>query len=59
MSDIKETFPSSEEPEEIAEPSAAEQIEAEKPKTKQTSVARSAGIVSIAVMFSRRFGTRA
>ena len=56
MSDIKETFPSSEEAEEIAEPSAAEQIEAEKPKTKQTSVARSAGIVSIAVMFSRVLG---
>lgn len=56
MSDIKETLPSGEEPEEIAEPSAAEQIEAEQPKTKQTSVARSAGIVSIAVMFSRVFG---
>ena len=56
MSDIKETFPTGEEAEEIAEPSAAEQIEAEKPKTKQTSVARSAGIVSIAVMFSRVLG---
>ena len=56
MSDIKETLPSSEEPEEIAEPSAREQVESEKPKTKQTSVAKSAGIVSIAVMFSRVLG---
>ena len=56
MNDIKETLPSGEEPEEIAEPSAAGQIESEKPKTKQTSVARSAGIVSIAVMFSRVLG---
>jgi putative peptidoglycan lipid II flippase len=56
MSEIKETLPSGEQPEEIAEPSADEQIESEKPKTKQTSVARSAGIVSIAVMFSRVLG---
>lgn len=56
MSDIKETLPSGEQPEEIAEPSAEEQIESEKPKTKQTSVAKSAGIVSIAVMFSRVLG---
>ncbi|MGI9055434.1 MAG: murein biosynthesis integral membrane protein MurJ [Pyrinomonadaceae bacterium] len=56
MSDIKDTFPSGEEAEELAEPSAAEQIETEKPQTKQTSVARSAGIVSIAVMFSRLLG---
>lgn len=56
MSDIKETLPSGEQPEEIAEPSVDEKIESEKPKTKQTSVARSAGIVSIAVMFSRVLG---
>ena len=56
MSDIKETFPNGEEPEELAEPATDKQIEAEKPKTKQTSVARSAGIVSIAVMFSRVLG---
>src|SRR5215204_384107 len=56
MSDIKETLPSGEQPEEIAEPSAKEQVESEKPKTKQTSVAKSAGIVSIAVMFSRVLG---
>lgn len=54
MSEIKKTLPSGENPEEIAEPSAEEQIE--KPPTKQTSVARSAGIVSIAVMFSRLLG---
>lgn len=40
----------------LTESSAAEQISAEKPLTKQTSVARSAGIVSIAVMFSRVLG---
>ena len=43
-------------PELLAESSAAEQIEAENPPTKQRSVARSAGIVSIAVMFSRVLG---
>src|SRR5215203_1434815 len=56
MSDIKETSPVEEKPEELAEPSAEEQIETEKPKTKQTSIAKSAGIVSIAVMFSRVLG---
>ena len=40
----------------LTESSAAEQISAEKPTTKQTSVAKSAGIVSIAVMFSRVLG---
>lgn len=43
-------------PETLAEPALEKQIEAEKPQTKQTSVARSAGIVSIAVMFSRLLG---
>lgn len=56
MSEIKQTQPIEEEPEELAEPSSEEQIEAEKPVTKQTSVAKSAGIVSIAVMFSRVLG---
>lgn len=56
MSEIKQTQPIEEEPEELAEPSSEEQIEAEKPLTKQTSVAKSAGIVSIAVMFSRVLG---
>ena len=56
MSDTKETFPTAEIPEELAEPAAEVQNETDKPKTKQTSVARSAGIVSIAVMFSRVLG---
>ena len=56
MSEIEKTRVIEEEPEELAEPSATEQIEAEKPVTKQTSVAKSAGIVSIAVMFSRVLG---
>ncbi len=55
MSDIKETFPAAEEPEELAEPfKSEEQIEESAPEHR--SVARSAGIVSIAVMFSRVFG---
>lgn len=46
-----------ESPESLAEPDAAEEIAASTPPaTKQKSVARSAGIVSIAVMFSRVFG---
>lgn len=56
MSEIEKTQPIGEEPEELADPSAPEQIEAQKPITKQTSVAKSAGIVSIAVMFSRVLG---
>ncbi|MGC2235910.1 MAG: murein biosynthesis integral membrane protein MurJ [Pyrinomonadaceae bacterium] len=56
MSEIEKTQPIEEEPEELAEPSAEEAIESEKPVTKQTSVAKSAGIVSIAVMFSRVLG---
>jgi putative peptidoglycan lipid II flippase len=51
MSEADFTQPVSELPEDLAEP--AEKI---KPATKQTSVARSAGIVSIAVMFSRVLG---
>jgi len=43
-------------PELLTESSAAEKIDAEKPVTRQTSVAKSAGIVSIAVMFSRVLG---
>ncbi|HQZ95386.1 MAG TPA: murein biosynthesis integral membrane protein MurJ [Pyrinomonadaceae bacterium] len=42
-------------PESLAEPAAIDEAET-KPATKQTSVARSAGIVSIAVMFSRVLG---
>ncbi|HEY8563841.1 MAG TPA: murein biosynthesis integral membrane protein MurJ [Pyrinomonadaceae bacterium] len=56
MSEIEKTQETAEQPEELAEPAAPEQIEAEKPVTRQTSVARSAGIVSIAVMFSRVLG---
>jgi putative peptidoglycan lipid II flippase len=49
--------PEAEEPEELAEPATEEAaVEVEKPETKHRSVARSAGIVSIAVMFSRVLG---
>lgn len=56
MNEIEKTTPSKETPEELAEPSINEEILPDKPATKQTSVARSAGIVSIAVMFSRVLG---
>ncbi len=51
--------PDAESPESLAEPEASDEIAVAEPKpsgTKQTSVARSAGIVSIAVMFSRVLG---
>jgi putative peptidoglycan lipid II flippase len=51
MSEADLTQPVSEMPEDLAEPAGET-----KPVTKQTSVARSAGIVSIAVMFSRVLG---
>jgi len=50
MSEIEKPDQTPETPEQLSEPSP------EKAHTKQTSVARSAGIVSIAVMFSRLFG---
>ncbi len=56
MNEIENTSPNKETPEELAEPSVNEEIIDEKPATKQTSVAKSAGIVSIAVMFSRVLG---
>lgn len=59
MNEIEKEPPESETPEELAEPADARQIveaSTEKTVTKQTSVARSAGIVSIAVMFSRVLG---
>lgn len=60
MSEIEQQKDQTEEtPELLAEPvEPQEQIEAEKPKsdTKQINVAKSAGIVSIAVMFSRLLG---
>lgn len=51
MNKLEKTFPSEETPELLAEPETHSE-----PVTKQTSVARSAGIVSIAVMFSRVLG---
>ena len=58
MSDIKKELPATETPESLAEFPAEDAVSAEQsaPATKQTSVARSAGIVSIAVMFSRLLG---
>jgi len=58
MTDNEQTNPPqdvAETPESLAEPVAADEI-AKRVATKQTSVARSAGIVSIAVMFSRVLG---
>src|SRR4029079_5218172 len=51
MNDIEQEPPSSEQPEQLAEP-----VSAESSVSKPQSVARSAGIVSIAVMFSRVLG---
>lgn len=56
MSEIEQTQPVKEQAEELAEPAPETETEPEKPTTKQTSVAKSAGIVSIAVMFSRVLG---
>ncbi len=59
MSDNKQTQPIAQTPESLAEPDIAKEIgqpEAGPLQTKQTSVARSAGIVSVAVMFSRVLG---
>ena len=55
MSDNPQNQPESEEPESLAGPTAEDLVEAEAPP-KQASVARSAGVVSIAVMFSRVLG---
>lgn len=54
MSEIEKEPPESETPEELADPSEAQ--DAVISPEKQASVARSAGIVSIAVMFSRVLG---
>jgi putative peptidoglycan lipid II flippase len=55
MSQIEKTGQTEELPEKLADPTEeTEQVEAEQPKTQ--SVARNAGIVSIAVMFSRVLG---
>ncbi|MEO8648780.1 MAG: murein biosynthesis integral membrane protein MurJ [Acidobacteriota bacterium] len=57
MNENEITPPAAEFPDTLAEPvDAADSIETARPVTKQTSVARSAGIVSIAVMFSRILG---
>lgn len=58
MNDIEQDPPDSEQPEELAGPSSHEEvIQSEKLKaSKQHSVTRSAGIVSIAVLFSRVLG---
>lgn len=54
MSENPQNQPESEEPESLADPSSDEAVVEEPPK--QASVARSAGIVSISVMFSRVLG---
>ena len=57
MSEIEKDLPEIEMPEDLTAPVDPEEaIAAEKPVEKQQSVARSAGIVSIAVMFSRVLG---
>ncbi len=59
MSETEDEQPVLETPESLAEPDPTVEIEQAEPvpaATKQTSVARSAGIVSIAVMFSRVLG---
>src|SRR3954467_9364871 len=58
MNDLKDLTPSAIYPEDLAEPDSADTVEAIKSSssTKQQSVARSAGIVSVAVMFSRVLG---
>ncbi len=55
MNEIQKEPPASEEPEELADPTDVEEI-VEDGSKKPQSIARSAGIVSIAVMFSRVFG---
>lgn len=58
MNDIEKEPPASEEPEELADPVLLEMTVEDRKAApaKHQSVARSAGIVSIAVMFSRVFG---
>jgi putative peptidoglycan lipid II flippase len=56
MSEIEKEPPVSEEPETLADPIIVEESVAGAPTAKTQSVARSAGIVSIAVMFSRVLG---
>lgn len=57
MSEFEKDPPETEEPEQLADPMIEEAaVEAEADKPKHQSIARSAGIVSIAVMFSRVLG---
>jgi putative peptidoglycan lipid II flippase len=56
MSQTKEEFPEAETPAELTDLDASEQPSAASPAAPHKSVARSAGIVSIAVMFSRVLG---
>ncbi|MBA4186211.1 MAG: murein biosynthesis integral membrane protein MurJ, partial [Acidobacteria bacterium] len=56
MNESEPTDQTEETPELLAEPATHSESKPEKTLTKQTSVARSAGIVSIAVMFSRVLG---
>ncbi len=56
MNNLEETFPIEKTPELLSEPATHPEALPEKPQTKQTSVAKSAGIVSIAIMFSRVLG---
>ncbi|MBS1795448.1 MAG: murein biosynthesis integral membrane protein MurJ [Acidobacteria bacterium] len=57
MKEIEQEKDQTEEtPELLADPQTADESDSEKSVTKQTSVAKSAGIVSIAVMFSRVLG---
>lgn len=55
MANPEQDQPTAETPESLAEPEGDDAIPSP-PPTKQKSVARSAGIISIAVMFSRVFG---
>ncbi|MBA3693083.1 MAG: murein biosynthesis integral membrane protein MurJ [Acidobacteria bacterium] len=56
MNEPEQTDQTEQTPELLAEPTTHSESKPEKTHTKQTSVAKSAGIVSIAVMFSRVLG---
>ena len=56
MNESEQTDQTEQTPELLAEPTTHSESKPEKILTKQTSVAKSAGIVSIAVMFSRVLG---
>lgn len=56
MNESEQTDQTEQTPELLAEPTTHSESKPEKTHTKQTSVAKSAGIVSIAVMFSRVLG---